>query len=698
MPYSNTGQLNKHPFVRLLAYLITGILLQWYLQLPVVVWVISAIFLLLGVIAFALLPSYLNFRLQWLHGTFLLLLVTAAGALVVYVKDVRHDGLWIGNIYQPKQPVLVTIGEPLVDKPNSYKAQATVKAVYQHGKWQKANGDVLLYFSNKGKYKPRLQYGSQIIVRADLQVIKNSGNPGAFDYKQYCLMRGIGYQAFIFPGQYTNIWQDGGNSLQRNLFAARAATLAAMEKAIPGEKEQAVAEALLIGYRDTLDPDLVQAYTNTGVIHIIAISGMHLAMIYGALLLLFNRLPRRRATSIAEAVVIITVLWIFSLLAGAAPSITRAAVMFTIIVIGRLVDRSASTYNTLAASAFMLLLYNPFYLWDAGFMLSYSAVLSIVAFYRPVYKWVYIKNKWLDKPWQIMATTLSAQILTLPVILLYFHQLPLAFLVTNLVAVPLSGIILYSEIALLAVIAIPVIGKWAGIAVYYMIMALNGFIIIINKLPFGLWDNIYADVIRTLLLYAFILSAAWWLLRKATGGFVTSVVFLAALVVYTGLRYININHTQKLVVYNVPHQTAIDVMQAGSYRFIGDSILQQEGKLQRYNLKPCRIMYGVSAAPAALLQPGITNVGFTVNHTKVLLLDNACNLADSAVKIQADVIILSKNPKYSIHDVQRCFSFKQLVFDSSNPMWKIRRWKKDCDSLHLRFHSVQESGAFQLDL
>jgi len=697
MPYSNIGQLNKHPFIRLLACLIAGILLQWFIQLPVTAYIVSAGILLAAVIVFSFLPSSITFSLQWLRGIFLLLLFVVAGAMLVYVKDVRHNGLWVGNLYKPKQQVLVTIDEPLVDKPNSYKALATVKAIYQQGKWQKANGDVLLYFY-KGKFKPRLQYGSQVILHADLQPIKNSGNPGAFDYKQYCLMHAIGYQAFIYPGQYTNIWQDGGDKLHHTLFAARDATIAALQKAIPGEKEQAVAEALLIGYRDTLDPDLVQAYTNTGVIHIIAISGMHLAMIYGALLWLFRRLPARRTTRIIEAVVIITVLWVFSLLAGAAPSITRAAVMFTIIVIGRLVDRSASTYNTLAASAFILLVYNPFYLWDAGFMLSYSAVLSIVAFYRPVYKWVYIKNKWLDKPWQAMATTISAQILTMPVILLYFHQLPLVFLVSNLVAVPLSGIILYSEIGLLVVAFVPFIGKWAGIAVYYLIAGLNGFITSISKLPFGIWDNIYADITQTLLLYVFILSIAWWLLRKAPIGLITGTAFLAALVIYTSTRYITINRTQKLIVYNVPHQTAIDVLQGGNYRFIGDSILLQDGKLQRYNLKPARTMYGVAATEDSLLKPTSQNILFSVNHTKVLLLDNTCNLTDTTVKTHADVIILSKNPKYSIRDVQRCFSFKQLVFDSSNPLWKIRRWKKDCDSLHLRFHSVQESGAFQLDL
>ncbi|HVX49625.1 MAG TPA: ComEC/Rec2 family competence protein [Chitinophagaceae bacterium] len=690
-------QNKRYPFVRLVAAFIAGILIQWYGQLP-----LTALFIILACVvlllsASILFTSTILFTLQWLRGLLLVLLFIIAGSFTVYVHDARHTPRWAGNIYKPGQPVLLTIGEPLVEKPNSYKAIASVTAIRQDSNWRKATGDVLLYFSGI-RGRPRLHYGSQIILYAPLEEIKNAGNPGEFDYKQYCLFHNIAYRSFVYPGQYSMVWKDDLNNMQKMLYHVRDSTIAFLQKTIPGEKEQAVAEALLIGYRDHLDPDLVQAYTNTGVVHIIAISGLHLAMIYALLIGLFRLFPSNKFNGIIQPVVVLLVLWLFSFLAGGVPSITRAAVMFSFLVIGKALNKRTYMYNTLAASAFCLLLYNPFYLWDAGFMLSYSAVVSIVLFYKAVHNWLYISNKLLEAVWSATAVTISAQILTLPVVLLFFHRFANLFLIANFVAVPLSGLILYGELALLLLYFLPFAAHHAGTAIGWMIKVLDTFIEHINTLPLAVWDNIYADAVQTLLLYGFILSAAYWLLRKAPRGFIIAAVLLTGLVLYTATRYVRIGQTQKLLVYNVAHQTAIDIMQGGRYYFFGDSILLQDGPLQQYNLKPSRILYGVSPARDTTLHPGIINTCVTVHSTKIILLDNTFSFSDTSNKVKADIIILAKSPKYSIADVQHAFTFKCLVFDSSNPLWKIRRWKKACDSLHLRFHSVPEQGAFQTDL
>ena len=193
---------------------------------------------------------------------------------------------------------------------------------------------------------------------------------------------------------------------------------------IKGDKELGLAEALLIGYKDDLDKTLVQSYTNTGVVHIIAISGLHLGLIYWLLVQLLKPLQRRKYMKWLRPVIIILGLWLFSLLAGAQPSILRSAVMFTCIVIGETIAKKTSIYNSLALSAFGLLCWNPYWLWDVGFQLSYSAVLSIIIFMRPVYNLLYVKNKILDFFWKINAVTIAAQILTLPLSIYHFHQFP----------------------------------------------------------------------------------------------------------------------------------------------------------------------------------------------------------------------------------------------------------------------------------
>src|SRR5207249_5898697 len=171
------------------------------------------------------------------------------------------------------------------------------------------------------------------------------------------------------------------------------------KKYISGEKEQGLDEALLIGYKDDLDKNLVQAYSNTGVVHIIAISGLHLGLIYWLLLLLTKPLKRRKKFNWLRLLLIISSLWLFSILAGGQPSVLRSALMFTVLAFGEVVLRRTNIFNSLAASAFVLLCINPFWLWDVGFQLSYAALLSILIFFKPVSNWFYFNNKIVSFLW-----------------------------------------------------------------------------------------------------------------------------------------------------------------------------------------------------------------------------------------------------------------------------------------------------------
>jgi competence protein ComEC len=697
MPYANAAILKRYPCVRLLACLITGIVLQWFLQFSMLVIAgclgVSSFMLLL----FILFPPAVKFTFAWLRGVIILFVLVSVGALITYCKDIRHDPRWAAAHYQPGQTVLITIEEPLVEKPKWWKAVAAITAMNNGKAWKKLDGKAILYFY-KGKKPPPIQYGTQIILHKPLQTIKNSGNPGAFDYEQYCILQEIGYQAFIYPGEFVPVPGNRGNAFKHALFAARDAAIAVLKNNIPGEKEQGVAEALLIGYRAGLDADLVQAYTNAGIIHIIAISGLHQAMIYALLAGIWSLFPTNRFTRVAKPVSIFIVLWVFALLAGAMPSICRATIMFSFLIVGQALGKRTNTYNNLAASAFILLVYNPFYLWDAGFVLSYSAVLSIVVFYRPVYNRLYIKNKVLDKLWASTAITVSVQIFTLPVILFYFHQFTNFFLITNFLAVPASCIILYGEIVLLLISFIAPLAHLVGLSVGFLIGCLNSFIEYINRIPNVVWGNIYADVPQTFLLYACIIAATVWFFRRSSKAFIFSIFFVAILVLYNSISILSLSHRQKLIVYNVSKQTAIDIIQGNRYHFVGDSVMLQDGPLQRYNLKPARTMYRLSPANDTLLFYGLKNACVTINHTKILMLDNTFKIPETTAKTPVDIIILSKKPKYTMADINKAFTFKQLVFDSSNPLWKIRGWKKDCDSLHLRFYSVPDQGAFEMNL
>ena len=684
------------PFIRLLIPLSAGILLARYIDiLPAVIFITALIASVIIFLSRFFAPAT-KYKTRWVTGLMFNFLMLCAGTALMYFQNIEHNPRWIGKHIHGKEWVLVTLQEPLTEKTNSFKALASVDAVLEKSRWIPVKGNILLYFK-KDTGHPALQYGSQLIIQKPLQPITNSGNPGGFDYKQYCASQDIHYQVYLQPKEYRVSYLLHTNIFTNALINTRSNVLSILRKFIPGEKETGVAEALLIGYRDDLDKDLVRSYSNTGVVHIIAISGLHLGMIYGLLILLLKPFRKVKWIRWAKPVIILAVLWGFSFLAGAVPSILRSAVMFSFIVIGESLGRKTNIYNTLAASAFCLLVYNPYFFWDVGFQLSYTAVLSIVLFMKPIYRQLYFRNKLLHTIWELNAVTLSAQILTLPVILFYFHQFPNLFLFTNFIAVPVSGFILYGELLLLILFKIPVLNMYTGKVISFLISQMNGVIERTDRLPFSITENIQVSLWQSILLYITIAYLAWWLMQKKSNRLLMALSSLAVYVCLGSIRTIQQKKQHKLVVYNIPKHTAIDIMEGTAYRFIGDSVLLEKNFLQNFHLQPSRVLHGVKMAgilPNTVISSNLVITG----HSSVLLIDNSFVLHPSGARIPVDIIIIRGNPRIYLTQLAAVFNCQQYIFDSSNPLWKIRYWKKDADNLHLRHHSIPEQGAFEMAL
>jgi competence protein ComEC len=683
------------PFIRMLLPLIAGIITWFYFPLALL-WpragLVAGFILILSGTSFRIAK---RFRFRWLPGIGLNLVFFALGCLLLNYSDIRNSSNWIGKAYRSGDPLIVTIQEPLTDKPKSYKAVARIESVINEGAMTGVEGKILLYF-RKDSLKPAIGYGSQVLINIPLQPVTNSGNPGGFDYKRYCAFQGIYHQLFLKPGDYQLLGTTHSSWFNRLLLGTRQRVLSTLRKYITSKNEVGVAEALLIGYRDDLDRELVQSYSNTGVVHIIAISGLHLGMIYGMMLWFFSPFRGKKWNKVVQPVMILFVLWTFTFLAGAAPSILRSAVMFTCIVLGEVISKKTSVYNALAASAFILLVMSPFYLWDVGFQLSFAAVLSIILFSKHVNNWFYFRNKLLAKLWNLSAITLSAQLLTLPVILYHFHQFPNLFLFTNIIVVPFSGLVLFAELILLLISFIPLAAEYFGRILEWMIALMNTLIERTDKIPFAVTDGIQVSVLQAIFLYAAIITGALWLLRKNK-----PLLFAccASAIVFVGLRSIDIinrNRQQKLIVYNVPGFTAIDVLDGNKFEFIGDTALLGDGYLRNFHLRPSRIVNRVREE--GLLNIFATNQVIRSERKKVIIIDQPLPDTVPAGKIRLDAIIITKNPKLYINQLVKQYDCNLVVFDATNPLWKIQLWKKDCDSLHLRHHSVPEQGAFEMDL
>ncbi len=685
----------KNPFIRLVLPLMAGIIVQWHAQITErILWLI----LLISAIALAVfffVPLFKRYSLSFLMGLAGSILFFCFGSLLVWYKDIRHNDNWLGNFYQAKDALIVTLDEPPVEKTKSIKANATVSYLINDIGLIPAKGKIILYFKKDSSLQ--LVYGNQIIIRNPLQEIKNAGNPGGFDYKRYSLFHGITHQVYLKPGEFSVLKETKENWLDKFLYNTKEKVLSILRRNIKNDKELGLAEALLIGYKDDLDQALVQSYTNTGVVHIIAISGLHLGLIYWLLIRLFKPLQKRKTLKWLRPVLIIGGLWLFSLLAGAQASVLRSAVMFTCIVFGASMSKKTSIYNTMALSAFLLLCYEPYWLWDVGFQLSYAAVLSIIIFMKPIYNWLYFKNKAVDFMWKLTAVTLAAQVLTVPLSIYHFHQFPVYFMLTNFLAVPLSSLIVLGEILLCAVSFIPAIALLVGKLLSWLIWLMNSYIERIEALPFSLWDGLQINIIQMILLVAFAAGISYWLMERSKTAIKMGLIALAGFITWRSYSFIQTDRQQKIIVYNVPQHRAIDLVDGRKYLFVGDSDLLADGFARNFHLKPSRILNRVTGAYTSPNLRGYKNYEcYSGKH--ILFLDKTVPLIPAGGKSTVDLLVISKNPKLYISKLVSSFNIKQVVFDGSVPAWKLNYWKKDCDSLHIPYYDVNEKGAFVMNL
>jgi competence protein ComEC len=678
----------RAPFIRLLAALTAGILLQWNLDLKLMVLVTAFGCSVLTTAIYFFLTVTAQYRFRLWAGFSIQAMVALAGALLLWGKDIRNNAKWFGHVYRDSSLVVMTISEPPVEKANSWKALALVEAVGSAGSVHPALGQVIIYFK-KDSVRPPI-YGSRIAFKKPLQEIRSSGNPGSFDYRRYCHFKGITHQVYLTPSDLLALPGGKKDAVQELVFLSRDALVNGLQQYIPGKKEQGLAEALLIGYKEDLDKELVQAYADTGVVHVIAISGLHLGLVYGILIMLTRPLKGRLPW--IRALIIVVSLWAFSLLAGAQPSVLRSAVMFTCMAAAEAIGRKSSIYNTLALSAFVLLCYNPYWLWDAGFQLSYSAVISIVLFFRPVYNWVEFQHSWIDAVWKLNAVTLSAQLLTLPVSLYHFHQFPLLFLFTNLVAVPLSGILLFGEIILCLMLFWEDGARALGWLLGWGIRLMNHYVEWFNNVSYSVWEGLQVSFAQTVLLTMFILAVGYWLKEKHKPAFIAAMLCLLAFVTIRSVSFIDVKQQGKMIVYNIPKFRSIDLLEGRRCIYLGDTAVLNDRALFSFHLESSRVLHRVKE-DSAVSRTGI----FEWQGLRILIANPSLRPRASPEKTGIDLLVLGGKPRTSISDYTSSFRIGRVVLDGSVPPWKAQKWKSECDSLRIPCHDVAVKGAFVLE-
>jgi competence protein ComEC len=255
---------------------------------------------------------------------------------------------------------------------------------------------------------------------------------------------------------------------------------------------------------------------------------------------------------------------------------------------------------------------------------------------------------------------------------------------------------LFAELLLLVVSPLEIIAKTIAFCTTAMLRLMNNFIEHRNHLPFAVYNEIQNSFAQTILLYIFIIGICYWLYQKSKPSLFAALMSLVIFIALDALENIRLKKQAKVIVYNVPKQQGIDFIDQRKYWFVGDTALIKDGFLRNFHIQPCRTLNKVNQAEE-MTTLTMTYPFIKFRQKTILLVDHNYSFK-AAEKVAVDLIIISKNPRVFISHLADVFTCKQYVFDGSNSLWKINKWKKDCERLHLPHYSTADKGAFELKL
>ncbi|MBM3921139.1 MAG: ComEC family competence protein [Sphingomonadales bacterium] len=448
------------PFIRLLLPLGFGVGLG--LALPDIRLLIPLFLalLLLAVVGALLLIKKPQPRLLKLRLPLLLVLNLLLGYTLTLGRAHNFKSENIGNVKNKDiRYFYVRITEPLQQRTASQRAMAEVlQATDSAGNSQGANGKILLYWPQKSNPAgTSLQYGDVILIPKVLTPIPDAAFPEAFSFRKVVRPSQVTFQAYLTQGSYQKV-DASPNPLIRASHAGVTAINRVLQKHFSPEKA-ALMSSLLLGYKADIAEEDLKAFSITGTIHVLAVSGMHVGLIYMALLFLFTGSLRPGRLKFWQGVSVLVFLWAYAVLTGLSASVVRATLMFSIMEAGRtFLGARGNTYNSLFAAAYIQLLISPHDLLDVGFQLSYLAVLGILFFYPLLNEKYEPKNRILRGAWQLSLVSISATLGTLPVTLFVFKSFPLLFIPANVFIVPVSTIVIFMGIAVVMFSWVPYVG------------------------------------------------------------------------------------------------------------------------------------------------------------------------------------------------------------------------------------------------
>ncbi len=684
------------PFVRLFVPFALGIAAAWQLDQN---WTwLNPLILLLFSLLIGLGTLRLAFAQRWLYGCLLYLLLFFFGYQHCFHHDERRQPQHLQSQQTKDQILLVQIdNQPQLRKTLQTRGRVLAWRNPQHD-WQACQGQILLYLAIKAQATD-LRYGDQILLRAPTRPIPAARNPKAFDYQRYQKGHNVHYQSYARAEQWEIVARTQGQPLLALAHQWRQHLLNQLTSYLGSTDEKAVASALLLGQRGEIGSDLKSAYANTGATHVLAVSGLHVGFVYLGLAFLLGFIPfRAKSWRLIRTALLLMGVWGFALLTGASPSVLRASTMFSFIIIGRALYRPTNIYNTLAISACLLLIYDPYLLFEVGFQLSYLAVLGIVSFQAWIYRWWIIDHPIGDYIWKLSSVSLAAQLTTFPLCVYYFHQFPLYFWLSGLVVVPAAMLVLGLGVLFFLTAALwPGLAKGIALVLYSILWLMNALIYAIEQLPVAVIEGLWIGEIGLGLLYLAVVANAYLFWRNhrrrwsVAGGL--AICLVLAVLGQSWQR----SEQRQMIIYSVAQHTLVDLVDGFARWRIGSEKVEE--KQESFAAQNYRWKLGAAARGSFNLAEDDQSTEFGWYHQgygqfyqhSFVLLDRL-PIRKPTQLLPVKVLLLRADADLELAQLGDYFEFEYLLADASNRPRTIARWKKQAEALALPFVDIRGRG------
>lgn len=665
----------KFPLLTITISFAIGIIVEFHLQWSFQT-LVTLLFSFLGIFSFLFWKSKKALLQNSLFGIATYLLAFTLGMMSFYIhSDLNSKQHYSKKSFEETNSIRAIVTTTLKSNEKYHKYFISLS----HFNDSIASGKLLLYVPKSNI--ETLHSGDEIWLNSTIYPIPKAFNPYQFDYSKYLEKQNVFHQIYTQENQIKIIQRHKTldfyiENLRNNL--SKSFEIHHFEP-----KTKAIIDALILGQRLELDKETIADYSNAGVIHILAISGLHISIIYFFIVFLLKPLKRVRFGAEIQLLIVLAILWLFALLTGLPASVTRAVTLFSFISIGNYFNQPKAIYNALAISAFLILLIKPNAIFDIGFQLSYAAVLSIVLF-QPFYKKFYFSdNKIAVYFTDTVLVSLAAQIGVLPLSLYYFNQLPLLFLLANLVIIPLSSLVLIVGIVILPLnYVLPIVAVFLGKILEFSIQFMNDYIHWIAQFKSGIITNISFSGWLTFSMYLVIVAFIYWMYHTK----VKNIKYILASILLFQLSYISVkwneNQGSELVIFN-EKSTLIGIKNQNSVIAFTDIPENHNTTLNHYTRG--------TFSDSLRIFPMQNAISF--QNKRILVIDS---LGIYKTSIPPEIIILTQNPKINLSRLIHKIKPKEIIADKSNYKNIVKRWEATCRKEKIPFHAIAEKGFYRL--